>query len=183
MMKYFRMFLIELRKRENEERKIPLSVILASSGVISLIIGFLLDKFIPFNFLTNIVRGIFANIAGATLFSFSYLMSIKFSRQRLLKDRYYKTFRKRLSHRQRTNLSIFLGILIAFFILLGGKYSLVFTFKSAFAIFAALVLIAFTRRNRDEFIKNVYNVPDLRDLETMQERHKKKEKKKKEKKK
>lgn len=178
MMEYFRAFLITLRKKENENSKVLFSTKLLIAGVIGVITGVILDILLPFNFILNMLRGVVANVSGVAMFSYGYILADKIGRNRLAKNRYYKTFRKRLSYRQRINVSIFLGAITAFFVLLSSKYTAAFTLKSSVAIFVALSLVTFSRKDRNEFLKNIYNIPDLKDVEFITRKAKKKDKKK-----
>lgn len=179
-MEYFRAFLIELRRRENEKKETQLlfSTKLLIIGIVGIIAGITLDLLLPFNFIFNMFRGVIANITGVATFSYSYILANKIGRDRLSKNQYYKTFRKRLSYRQRVNVSIFLGAITALFVLLSSQYAIVFTFKSSVAIFVALSLITFSRRDRNEFLKNIYDIPDLKDIEFLKKKSDKREKKK-----
>lgn len=176
MMEYFRKYLIFIRKKNNTLKIKPnLANTLLIGSIIGVAAGVLLDVFLPFQFFLNMVRGIIANVVGVALFSYLYLLITKTRNERIKKDKYYKPIRKRFSYRQRVNISIVIGAAIALFILLSGKTTPIYTLKSIIAITAALLLVAFSRRDRDEFIKSIYDIPDVRDLEFMS---KKKEEKK-----
>lgn len=175
-MEYFRKYLIYLRREENLQLyKLNVSTMMLIASLVGISLGFILDLLLPHNFLVNMIRGIIALLTGISLFSFSYLFTVKRTDQKLLKDRFYQTMRQRFSFRQRVNFSIVVGVFIASFILLGKNESLIFTFKSSIAVFVSIVLIAFCRRRRSEFIKGIYEIPDIRDLEDLKEKKKKAE--------
>lgn len=167
MMEYLRMVLITLRQKENESQKLKFSTKLLFVSIVGVLLGTILDKLVPFNFIFNMIRGIVANITGIAIFSFGYIQASKFSSNKLKTNKSYQTIRKRLSYKQRINVSIFLGSAMMIFILLSDKKDLIFTLKTSLSISLILTIISFSRRDRNEFIKSVYNVPDLRDLEFM----------------
>lgn len=188
-MEYFRRYLIFIRKHENiNDMKLKVSTMALIASLVGITLGFLMDWLLPHEYFSNMFRGIVSLITGFALFSFSYLISIKVSSKRLMEDRYYKTVRKRFSYRQRVNFSIAVGVLVASFILLSSSTGLSYTLKASLAIFIVFVLVAFSRRNRSEFIKQIHEIPDVRDLETNSkrkkaaQRRKEKDEKKKEKK-
>lgn len=166
IMEYLRRYLIFLRRKENEDNLLMrISTVMLIASLVGILIGILMDWLIPHSYFPNMIRGVIAVVSGFTLFSYSYLAAVKFSSRRLDKDRYYKTMRERFSHRQRVNFSIAIGVLIVSFIMLSKGYGLTFTLKSIIAIYLTFVLVSFSRRNRNEFIKDIYEIPDIRDLE------------------
>lgn len=170
-MEYFRRYLIFLRRKENEDNLLMrMSTTMLIASLVGIFIGVIFDWLIPHSYFPNMIRGVIAVVSGFTLFSYSYLMAVKWSDKRIAKDRYYKPTRERFSHRQRVNFSIAVGVLIVLFIMLSKSYGLTFTLKSIVAVYLAFVLTAFSRRNRNEFIKDIYEIPDIRDLETAKRR-------------
>lgn len=164
-MEYFRKYLILIRKYDNTEMK-PLFIIrmliLVTLGIVG---GVLMDKLLPFNFFFNMIRGVFAVITGISSASYALVISSRLRRNKYIQDRHYLPLRKRFSFRQRTNFSIIIGGFIFMFILLSNKSNLVFTLKTSISIFLGIILIAFARKDRNEFLKDIYNIPDIRDLE------------------
>lgn len=171
MMEYLRNYLIFLRKRENGDSKMKPSMFMLLVSTAGILIGILLDFIVPHGYFTNMLRGVVSVATGSALFSFSYLCAVKFSRGKVAKDRFYQSMRERFSHRQRINFSIAIGVIVASFILLSGSEGILFTLKTTLSIFVILSLIAFTRKNRSEFIKEIYEIPDVRDLDS--KKHKK----------
>lgn len=170
MMEYLRMFLIFLRKQDNKsDLKIPFFYTLMIACTASIIAGVILDLLIPFNFFTNMLRGSIAVIAGFSMASFVYLIWIKYKRRKISEDRHYQPIRKRFSFRQRVNISIVLGSIIGLYILLTSQPSPTYTLKASVLIMVVILLLTFSRRGRDEFLKDIYNMPDIRDLEFMKE--------------
>lgn len=167
MMEYFRQFLVFLRKKDNEELSPNFITRLAITACLSILAGILIDILIPFNFLLNGIRGFIANLTGFSAYSITYLISLRYKRKKKAEDRYYEPVRKRFSYRQRLNISLIVGTISAWFALMSNKENFSFTLTSAFLIYILLVLIAFSRRNRNEFIKSIYELPDTRDLEFM----------------
>lgn len=174
-MEYFRRFLIALRREENDNNyKFKVSTMALMVSLFGIFAGILLDVLLPFSYFPNMLRGVIAVITGVALFIISYLKATDFSNKKMQKDRYYRKVRERLSFRQRVNFSIAIGILLALFIMLSSNEGVMFTFKSILVIFLTIVLVAFCRRSRSEFIKGIYEIPDIRDLEAEKEQNKKK---------
>ena len=164
-MEYFRKYLILIRKLDNTEMK-PLfiirMIILTLLGVMG---GILMDKFLPFNFIFNMIRGIFAILTGVSSASYILIVSSRLRKNKYMQDRHYVSLRKKFSFRQRTNFAIIIGSFVFLFILLSNKANLVFTFKTSISITIGILLIAFARKDRNEFLKDIYDIPDIRDLE------------------
>lgn len=174
-MEYLRKYLIYVRKTENlNPYKMKLSIFTLFLGIFGIMIGVLLDAVLPFSYFPNTLRGIIALITGATMFTFSYLKAVSYSTKKVREDRYYQKTRERFSYRQRANLSIVLGMILTIYVFITAQEGLMFTFNSSFAVFSMLVLLSFARRRRSEFIKDVYEIPDTRDLEKETRRKKKK---------
>lgn len=180
-MEYFRKFLILLRKKDHEENNHSFKIKLVGLTILGLSLGVLIDVFIQFGFLLNMIRGIIANLTALVLFSSVYLLYIEYINNKSKKDRYYKPFRKRFSYNQRINLSVLVGGLVFIFIILNGKPGPTYTASAALAISMVGFIAAFVRRDRNEFIKTIYEIPDVRDLEFLSKnkKNKKKDKKKK----
>ncbi|HHT97923.1 MAG TPA: hypothetical protein GXZ90_08540 [Clostridiales bacterium] len=174
MMEYFRRYLIFIRKQDNKTNLRPaFAGRLLIISIISIIIGVLLDIFMPFNFFLNMIRGIIANIAGWSFASYAYLMAVRVRRYKVKLDKYYQPLRKRFSYTQRINISIMIGVFISILILSSGNPSPIYTLKAAIFILIIILLITFSRKDRSEFLKNIYDIPDVRDLEFMSNRLKK----------
>lgn len=175
-MEYFRKYLIFIRRQDNTEMK-PLFIIrMLILVVLGIIGGILMDKFLPFNFFYDMIRGIFAVMTGISSASYVLVISSRLRRNKYIQDRHYLPLRKRFSFRQRTNFSIIIGTFIFMFILLSNKANLAFTLKTSISILLSILLIAFARKDRNEFLKNIYNIPDIRDLEfSKNKKNKKKE--------
>lgn len=179
MMEYFRRYLVFIRKQDNKTNLRPaFAGRLLIISIISIIIGVLLDIFMPFNFFLNMIRGIIANVAGWSVASYVYLMAVRVRRHKIKLDKYYQPLRKRFSYTQRINISIMMGVFISIFILLSGNPSPIYTLKAAIFILIIILLVIFSRRDRSEFLKNIYNIPDVRDLEFMSNKRLKKASKK-----
>lgn len=176
MMEYLRKFLIFLRKQDNQDNLKPAFIVrLLIITIIGVFVGVLIDTFAPFNFFLNMIRGIVANVVGFSSASYLYLMSLRFKRNKLIEDRYYQPIRKRFSYRQRVNISIVIGTVVAIFTLLGTKQNLAYTFRASLTVMFTIILLAFARRGRNEFLKDIYEIPDTRDLEFLSKKRKKKE--------
>lgn len=175
-MEYFRKYLILIRKYDNTEMK-PLFIIrmliLTTLGITG---GILMDKLFPFNFIFNMIRGIFAVMTGVSSASYALIISSRFRKNKYIQNRNYTPLRKKFSFRQRTNFSIIIGAFVFLFILLSNKSNLVFTLKTSISIFLMIILIAFARKDRNEFLKNIYEIPDIRDLEFSKRKNDKKKK-------
>lgn len=168
MMENIRKYLIYLRKQENKDNMKPaFAVRLVIIVLIGIIVGVLVDIFLPFMFFTNALRGIISLATGVSAASFVYLMEIKYKDKKMNEDRFYLPIRKRFSYRQRFNISVILGFIIVIFVLFVIKENFAYTLQSSIAIMLIFILIIFTRRYRDEFLKDIYEIPDTRDLEFM----------------
>lgn len=168
MMEYFRRALIELKRRDNKDPESnKFRLILGISAVASFAIGILLDTLLPFNFILNGIRGFFAMSTALSSYALAYLISVDYSTKKRSEDRYYLMVRKRFSHRQRVNISIVAGVFVGVFVAFATRENFTFTMLSSFLIFTVVTLIAFSRRNRSEFIKDIYEIPDVRDVEFM----------------
>lgn len=172
-MEYFRKYLIYIRKLDNTEMKPRFIILMLIVSAISLLLGLIADMFLPINFGYNMIRAVIATVAGIASASYYLVVLDRVNRDKHLVNNNYIPFKKRLSYKQRSNISIIIGTFIALFILLSSKASLAFTFKTAFAIFTGIALTAFARKDRSEFLKDVYEIPDLRDLEFMSKKSKK----------
>ena len=168
MMEYFRRAKKKKKRRDNKDPesnkfRITLGVI----AIISLAVGILMDTLLPFNFILNGIRGFFAMSTALSSYALAYLISVDYSTKKRSEDRYYLMVRKRFSHRQRVNISIVTGAFVTLFVAFATRENFTFTMLSSFLIFTAVTLIAFVRRNRSEFIKDIYEIPDVRDVEFM----------------
>jgi len=182
MMEYFRGFLILIRRKENtNEKKLSFKGQLLLVFLLSFLIGSLVDFFLPFNFILNLIRGIISLTQGLSLFSYMYLLWKAYRNQKEKEDTTYLSVRKRFTFRQRKNISILIGVSSLILIIINTNPNPLYTIKSSLVIVIWLILLAFSRRERSEFIKDVYDIPDPRDLEFMNREKKIKKKKKKKK--
>lgn len=179
MEEYFRLFLIEIRKQYNTAKR-PLVKMILTFTLLSGI-GILIDTYLPFMFLTNMVRGILATTLGIILFSIAYTQYIIFKNNKLQEDRYYKSIRERFSYKQRINISIVLGAATFLLTILTNSNNSGYTLKGSVSIFILLTVLTFLRMKRSEFHKDVYEVDDIRDIEFIVNKNKKPEDKKQEK--
>lgn len=178
-MEYLRRYLIFLRKTENDNPyKMKISTIALIVSLVGISLGLLMDLLLPHGYFTNMFRGSLAVATGFSLFSYSYLLSVKRTREKTIADSYYKTPRERFSYRQRVNFSIATGVLVSSFVMLSSNEGLSFTLKSILAIFIIFVLVTFSRRSRSEFIKDIHEIPDIRDLQKIKEEKGKAERRK-----
>lgn len=167
MMELFRKYLILLRKTDNTinlPTKITFSGWLLIAFILSSAIGVILDITIPFNHFLNGLRGVIAVFAAGTGFSFLHIYQSNVLDARIAKDEFYKPFKKRLSYNQRFNLSLIVGGVTTAFVLFSGHPSPTYTLKATLGIIIFLLLLDFAKRDRSEFLKSVYDIPDVRDL-------------------
>lgn len=171
-MEYFRKFLIELRKLENKEnQKTKFQTKLIIGAIIGSIIGVVIDVVLPFTFFINTIRGVIAFATALLLYSALYLYSIKIKEVRMKRDKYYVQIRKRFSFNQRLNISILIGTVVVVITILSGQPSAIYTFKAMLSIVIFTTLVAFSRRDRNEFLKSIYEIPDIRDLRFQREQN------------
>lgn len=165
-MEYFRKFLMFIRSQDNrDDLKPSFRVILSIALLISVVIGILLDRFMPFVVIVNTIRGVVANISGLILFSIIYILLVEKKNKLLSKEKYYVPIRKRLSYRQRVNLSMLIGSFVVVFILVSGNPSPIYTLKATLSITVIILLVSFSRRHRREFIRETFDIPDIKDME------------------
>lgn len=171
MMEQIRKYILFLRKKDNQDNLKPtFAVRLLLVALASFLVSLLVDNFLPFNYWINMIRGVLACVLGLSLSSFVYIMSLRESDKRKSKDRYYLPVRMRFSYRQRVNLSIVLGVILLILSFLGSKQDGIYTLKSSLIISSIFLLLTFVRRHRNEFIKDIYEIPDIRDLEFMKKK-------------
>lgn len=164
-MEYFRKYLIFLRRQENlDDSKLTFSMKLLIASITGFVTGVILDSFLPFNFVVNMFRGLVANATAIVAFSFIYLFQTNYIDRKKAQNRHYRPLRKRLSYRQRLNASIAIGLLTSVLVLFNGNPSPLYTFKAVVAIVVIVFLISFTRKDRNEFLKSIYEIPDVRDM-------------------
>lgn len=168
MMSYFRQYLIRIRRIENLGYMNPnLSVRFLIAVGTGVFLGILADLLIPYLFFTNMIRGIIANIVGVSAASLIYLKTVELEKANKLSNRYYNPIRKRFSFKQRFNLSLIVGSISTIIFIITNGPGFTYTLFSSIYITIILVLIGFSRRSRDEFIKDSYEIPDIRDLDFM----------------
>lgn len=171
MMEQIRKYILFLRKKDNQDNLKPtFAVRLLLVALASFLVSLLVDNFLPFNYWINMIRGVLACVLGLSFSSFVYIMSLRESDKRKSRDRYYLPVRMRFSYRQRVNLSIVLGVVLLILSFLGSKQDGIYTLKSSLIISSIFLLLTFVRRNRNEFIKDIYEIPDIRDLEFMKKK-------------
>lgn len=171
MMEQIRKYILFLRKKDNQDNLKPAFAIrLLLVALASFLVSLLVDNFLPFNYWINMIRGVLACVLGLSFSSFVYIMSLRESDKRKSRDRYYLPVRRRFSYRQRVNLSIVLGIVLLILSFLGSKQDGIYTLKSSLIISSIFLLLTFVRRHRNEFIKDIYEIPDIRDLEFMKKK-------------
>lgn len=174
MMSYFRQYLIRIRRVENLGYMNPnLSVRFLIAVVTGVFLGILADLLIPYSFITNMIRGIIANVVGVSAASFAYLKTTEIEREKELSNRYYNPLRKRFSFKQRFNISLIVASISTILFIITNGHGLTYTLFSSIYIAIILVLIGFSRRSRDEFIKDSYEIPDVRDLGFMNKQNEK----------
>ncbi len=119
--------------------------------VIFVILGLVVDKFLPFNIIANTLRAGIACVIGLYLFIAFYLVSrhiVRHDSDGNVIER--ENFRLKFSYSQRVNISIVLFGVIALFALVGSKPSQVFTLFSSFLVLSILWVLAFVRSTREE---------------------------------
>lgn len=163
-MSYFRKYLITIRRFDNEGLFWNLQVVLFMLSVIGISFGFLLDLVFTPGFFMNMIKGIISILSGFTLFSALHLFTSKRTDVKMDNDVHYNPIRARLSYKQRLNFSIAVGTVGVLLVLLGNVSSPTYTLKSILLIALILSLVAFTRRRREEFIKDIHEIHDVRDL-------------------
>lgn len=159
-----RKFLIYLRKLYSEDFN---GWVLKLSGAlfVSAIAGILVDKFLPFNVIFNTIRAGVTIIIALSLFSLMYILSIRQSITSSAKRADYLPIRKQFSYRQRVNITVLVSAATIAFALFINKASTLYTLLSGVSMAIIIMMLAFVRTYRNEFIKSSYGIPDIRDLE------------------
>lgn len=163
-MTYFRRYLIALRRMNNDGLFWNFQAFLGIVSFVLCFLSILVDYWLPFNYFTNTLKGFVALFLGFILFSFLYLVMSRITEKKIDSDKYYNPIRNRFSHKQRVNISTVLLTLGIFILLVSNPNSPIFTLKSGLFISTCLGLLAFSRKQRDEFIKEIYEIPDYRDI-------------------
>lgn len=163
-MPYFRRYLIALRRANNDGLFWNLPMFLGGLSVLAILLSILIDFLLPFNYFTNALKGFVAVGLGIMLFSSLYLFSSMSTEAKIENDRYYNPIRDRFSNKQRVNISIVIITIGGFVLLVSDPKSPIFTLKSGLFITLTLVMIAFARKQREEFLKDIYEIPDYRDM-------------------
>lgn len=163
-MSYFRKYLISIRKFDNEGLFLNLQVLLFVLAIAGIGIGLLFDLVFSPNYFLNMLKGLVSIVSGLFLFSALHLYTSKRTDRIKDNDSHYNPIRARFSYKQRLNFSIAVATIGVVIVLLGSVDSPTYTLKSILLITLFLSLLAFTRRMRDEFIKDIHEIHDIRDL-------------------
>ena len=178
-MSHFRRYLIALKRAQNDGLFHDLKKMLAFLSLLSIGFSLFIDWLLPPSFLSNGLKGVISILGGASVFSSSFLFASLRTDRIMDSDRYYNPIRKRFSYRQRVNISIVSGVFALLVILLGSPDSPIYTLKSTLFVAFVLTLVAFSRKNRDEFIREIHEIPDVKDIETYKRARKMREAKEK----
>lgn len=165
-MSYLRRYLIFLRRANNDGLFGNLKVALGLASLLLVLIGMILDFMFSSNLFLNGVKGLISILGGLSMFSFGYLYNSSKVEKILDSDRYYNPIRNRYSHKQRVNISTLVISVLSIILIIGDPESAIYTLKSILFVFLLLTMIAFARKQREEFIKGIYEFPDLKDMET-----------------
>lgn len=160
MMNELRRFLIFLRKQRGTDFRRTV-IILPIIMILSMIIAYLADSFISWNFFFNLLRGAISIIVALSIFSLIYVLipDIPTEKDVIL------NLRKTLSQKQRINLSLLIAFIsIVFNLLIVKAGSTIFTLSGGilFAIFFSLLV--FVRPTHDEYLRYKNNIEDDRDI-------------------
>ena len=130
-----------------------------------IVIGVIIDLFVPFNYFTNILRAFIAVLNGFYLFSVAYIyIQFREKRKREKNDASEDVVGDRFSYSQRLNLSIFLWGIFVVFALLGSTQNKFFTLFSAILVTFALSILTFMRSTRSETLGASIGLRDPRDV-------------------
>lgn len=162
---YFRRMLLFIRRMNNKEMKPDFPGRLFIVAIVGTLLGVIIDTLLPFNFFINAIRGIIANIVGFSLFGFIYSILLIQRRVIMKNNSLYVPLRQRFSFNQRVNISIVFSTIILFLMAISGSESSIYTLKGSVLIFSILMIILFVRKDRTEYLKDVYDIPDVRDIE------------------
>lgn len=159
-----RKLLLTIRKKNSQLN--DLQKIFIGIGLLFLIgFGILSDMFFPFTFWFNFIRAIISLMSALLWFSFLYIFSNWRMQRKIQTDEKYVPIRKRLTYRERRNISIFLWALLFIAVLLSNQKTLLYTFINSWVFVGALAILTFVRANREEFLRDKYGVPDPKDID------------------
>lgn len=157
-----RKFLVEIRKRLNADTK-KFFVFLGSGVVLLTVIAVLMDIFLPFNGLYNVLRALLLIPLALGLFSLFYAVSILAHRYKVANDPHWVPYRLRFSPLWRRRIAIVIGALLLV-VMYGNTNHAGYTFTSSLIAVAVIALLAFMRTTRDEMMREELEIPDSRDI-------------------
>lgn len=158
----FRKFLIRIKREQSQNPK-KLYIISVLASLLGVLIGTLLDLFIPFNSWGNVLRTLTLIPTSASMFIFGYAVSLHLHNKKVEQDSSWMPYRARLSPTWRRRAAL----VVAAFILLGiyaNEQSLGYTPVSCLFAAIAVALVAFIRTTRDEAKREELEIPDARDI-------------------
>lgn len=158
----FRKFLVRIKREYNTNAKKLYAISLLAS-IVGILIGTVLDLYVPFNSVGNIFRTLTLLPTMTAMFIFGYAVSLYLHNKKINEDPNWVPYRSRLSPTWRRRFALIVGALI----LLGiyaNEQSIGYTPLSS--VFAAIIiaLVAFIRTTREEAQREELNIPDSRDL-------------------
>lgn len=159
---FFRKFLIRIKKEHNNNAKKTyiLSFLVSLLGIM---IGTVLDIFVPFNSWGNILRTLTLIPTTIAMFIFGYAISLYLHNKKINEDPLWQPYRARLSPSWRRRVALVAGafILLAVY---ANEQSIGYTPVSCLLAALVLALVAFIRTTRAEAQREELNIPDSRDI-------------------
>jgi len=159
----FRKSLVRIRKEYNTNKK----NLFIYSSVISaffIAVSFLVDAFVPFDNLWNILRTVILIPTSASLFVLFYSVGLIRHYSLLQNDPEWKPFRMRVSPSWRRRISAIVAA-IGFIAVYANGYRIGYTLVSSLFVVLIIALFAYMRTTRDEAQREEFNIPDPRDTQ------------------
>lgn len=163
-MKSFRNFLIWIKKQQNTN-KIRLFLVTGLIFAVFTAGAYLIDTFLPFDFLWNIARMAVMIVAGVALFIPSYAISIILHKLLQASEREWTPFRERWSPAWRRRIAAIVAA-ASFLLVYATTNEVGMTFASSIFFTLIIAMLAFIRTTSSEQKLAALGVPDYRDIET-----------------
>lgn len=158
-----RKFLLFVNKKHNEDVKKFKTYTLTGVLILSLI-GFLFDIFLEPNHITHFFKAIIVILNGTTIFSILFTQTYRSLNEEK------ENFRENFSYKQRINISIIgLFVVAVLFSLFVDVKSPFYTFLASILFSYIIILLTFIRPTKEEHLRNIYGLKDVRDYKHSEE--------------
>lgn len=156
--------LIWLRKEHKENLKNHL-LLVGSITTFLIVSGLLIDYFLPFKGLYNVLRSIILVLQATGIFVLGYHYSLTLHYQKMEDpDIDWTPYRLRFSVSWRRKIAICIAALI-FVFMYGLNYSIGYTLFSSLFVSILIALVLFIRPTKEEQLREELEIPDVRDIQ------------------